>query len=765
MVKGSRNWWDSLSALVFTAALWTVVLRLIETEWTKNLTRVETLFFFGLVLGLLLGASRFSKLSVITLSISFSLFFVPWQMAASLDLHTQWTERLLSYGGRLVYSLGLFLANRPVDDPLLFLTAIGLLFWLVTLIGSYQLVRNAKPWGAMALAAAALIAIDIYNPWLATRNRYSGFFVLMILILVARIYYLRQYRRWEDEKVAVDAEVGFDLTRGALVLGVALVLIAWMLPALVKVLTPGTPDRAETIVAWERLRARLGNAVAGLQGAPTPTEFGFSGQLDLGTGISQGTSQIFTISVTEARPEGTRYYWRGYSYDTYEAGQWTSTQEDARWYQPTTWENLIYPEWVGRAVVHLIITPRVPILRTIFLPGVPISISRPAQVIFSSNKRDSVDIVSLKADPLIRGGEYFLVTSSVVNPTTKMLLGAGETYPIWVTDRYLNMPIYIPQRIIDLAKEITKDKVTPYDKAEVITEYLRKNIQYAETIPSPPVGQDPIDWFLFVYKKGFCNYYASAEVIMLRAVGVPARLAVGYAEGTTKDGATFTVVQKDSHAWPEVYFPKVGWVEFEPTVSQDARAFPSGEDIQSSLSAKAGTPIAPFSRGEKRALDGLDKPVRIPSKNPHIPTPIEIILITIGDSILAGMGLWFFWLRTHPLKPVPIIINQIIQRRGWETPTWIKVWAGWVYLSGIERLFWNIAWMLKYLKVEVQPGATPAERVRALIRERPAAKADAEEVLDEYQTITYSQRSGDLSKAKAAVWRLWRIVLLNHPAI
>ena len=126
-----------------------------------------------------------------------------------------------------------------------------------------------------------------------------------------------------------------------------------------------------------------------------------------------------------------------------------------------------------------------------------------------------------------------------------------------------------------LAEQVTSGQSTPYDQAQAITNYLRNTIQYTLTVPSPPPGEDPAVWVLFDYKKGFCNYYASDEVLMLRSIGIPARLAVGFAEGSSNNDSSvansvsFTVLNHDAHAWPEVYFPNIGWVEFEPTVNQN----------------------------------------------------------------------------------------------------------------------------------------------------------------------------------------------------
>ncbi|HNG20294.1 MAG TPA: transglutaminase-like domain-containing protein, partial [Candidatus Obscuribacter sp.] len=85
-------------------------------------------------------------------------------------------------------------------------------------------------------------------------------------------------------------------------------------------------------------------------------------------------------------------------------------------------------------------------------------------------------------------------------------------------------------------------------------------------ITAPPPDKDPLEYFLFEIKEGYCDYYASAMATMLRSVGIPARTASGYAEGTfDEESKVFFVTAADAHTWVEVYFPEYGWVEFEPT--------------------------------------------------------------------------------------------------------------------------------------------------------------------------------------------------------
>ena len=131
--------------------------------------------------------------------------------------------------------------------------------------------------------------------------------------------------------------------------------------------------------------------------------------------------------------------------------------------------------------------------------------------------------------------------------------------------RYLALPPGIPMRVLELASELTGGAPTPLDRIRIIESYLRK-IPYTLDLPAPPVDRDIVDYFLFDLKKGYCDYYATAMVVMARAIGVPARLAMGYASGSY-DSANqrYLVTEADAHSWAEIYFPGYGWVEFEPT--------------------------------------------------------------------------------------------------------------------------------------------------------------------------------------------------------
>jgi hypothetical protein len=126
----------------------------------------------------------------------------------------------------------------------------------------------------------------------------------------------------------------------------------------------------------------------------------------------------------------------------------------------------------------------------------------------------------------------------------------------------------VPERVLRLAGDITWGKTTSYDKAKAIEGYLRL-YPYDLNVPAPPTDRDVADYFLFDLRKGYCDYYATAMVVLARASGLPARFVSGYAPGDYDEAnARYIVRELHAHSWPEVYFPGIGWIEFEPTASQ-----------------------------------------------------------------------------------------------------------------------------------------------------------------------------------------------------
>ena len=143
----------------------------------------------------------------------------------------------------------------------------------------------------------------------------------------------------------------------------------------------------------------------------------------------------------------------------------------------------------------------------------------------------------------------------------------------------------MPERVRQLAAEVTADQPTTYDKIRALESWMGEHTTYTLDIPPLPEGADAVEQFLFVDRKGFCEQIASSLAVMLRSAGVPARLGVGYAPGERSWGRDeFVVRGRDAHAWVEVWFPGVGWQAFDPTAEVPL----SGEDPGSTIDRFGG---------------------------------------------------------------------------------------------------------------------------------------------------------------------------------
>ncbi|MGW2646161.1 transglutaminase TgpA family protein [Streptomyces sp. NPDC001393] len=161
-------------------------------------------------------------------------------------------------------------------------------------------------------------------------------------------------------------------------------------------------------------------------------------------------------------------------------------------------------------------------------------------------------------------GETYQVTSLDVQPTAEQLSTAPEP-PAALKSEYTKVPSALPKVVAETAKQITAGARSHYEEAVKLQDYfaVTGGFQYDTQVE---VGRGPGAIANFLKKKqGFCVHFSFAMAAMARTLGIPARVAVGFAPGTPQADGTVAVNQKDAHAWPELYFEGVGWTRFEPT--------------------------------------------------------------------------------------------------------------------------------------------------------------------------------------------------------
>ncbi len=144
-------------------------------------------------------------------------------------------------------------------------------------------------------------------------------------------------------------------------------------------------------------------------------------------------------------------------------------------------------------------------------------------------------------------------------------------------------------RVQALAEDITADATTRYDKAVAIQNYLRNPDNFTYSLSVNPSGDDSVSTFLDS-REGYCVQFATTMMVMLRSLGIPSRLGLGYLAGSFDEQHNGYVVRgSDAHIWPEIFFANHGWVRFEPTPAIQTGSPPIWTDPNASQVPVPGT--------------------------------------------------------------------------------------------------------------------------------------------------------------------------------
>ena len=260
---------------------------------------------------------------------------------------------------------------------------------------------------------------------------------------------------------------------------------------------------------------------------------------------------------------GAPAYWRGLVFDTYRDGAWTTSNRDFVTFQPYVQARFLPPAPPNNLGTFVQVFR---VVRT--LPGV-ISAAYPIQSLYAPVSALRKDVYGTFRTPdVLRPGQTYSVVSYLPNLSAQVL----DRDPIKSTRvpdqnaAYLDLGS-LSQQAIQLAFEAVRDhRTSRLDLVMALTTFLQQNYRYSLELGHVPPGRDPVDWFLFDAKIGYCEQFATAEVLMLRSLGIQARLATGYSTGDYDSVLNQSIVREhDAHAWVEVWFPSYGWVPVDPS--------------------------------------------------------------------------------------------------------------------------------------------------------------------------------------------------------
>jgi hypothetical protein len=706
---------DGLALFVCASLVLLVGASLDAAEWVPG-AYVLPGMLFALALGVLLARSRWSGrraaayLAFVLIAVAIEQVGYVLPVGQGLGLADwMWTLHLrsLTWLARAAGWVSAILAGATLHDTGLFVFLLSLLAWGLSAWLAWSSLRRRHglaavlPLGVVLAANLSLSGQAWQALWL---------YVVLAVPLVLGAALLRQYADWDRRGVNYPNDLGFDWLRPTLILLFVVGGLAGVAPV------------AATPSGWEALSGLL--RASEDQAAETASQL-FAGVSPprgeavarrvltpdlgrIGAPVDQGTDTVMWVRVSDPPPlppqvagaqvEVARHYWRSGLFATYAGPGWQPLSEPLTEAAPGAAE----PP-AGRYALQQQFEILAAHDESLFAVSVPVSGTGAARVLAGALDDGTA---------LLRGpAAEYAVQSWATRVTIAELRAAPRDYPPALAATYLQLPPGLPQRVRDLAREVMAGATDNFERAQLVQEYLRGGFAYDLDVPLAPEGRDAVDYFLFELRGGFCSHFASAMAVLLRAEGVPVRVATGYAMGEYDfDRAAYRVPGAAAHAWVEVYFPGYGWVEFEPTPAQPALAYAQG--------AVAGTSAPPTGQVSVRQSAGLGWRVWV--------------LAAAGLLALAALGSWL-WDRRQP-APAD------------RTPR-----------GRVLRLYDRLRRSLARAGLAAPPSATPAEFAAAhagRLAASPLLRATVSTTTALHERAAYSQHPvGSLETAAAE--RLW----------
>lgn len=473
---------------------------------------------------------------------------------------------------RLAEWLAALFVGKQMVDPLAAGLVWSLLLWLIGAWGGWQLHRNRRALLALAPGGLVLALVIDYT------RRDTGSVILYLAILLTLMGLARNewlHTGWQRRKVDYSDSIAIESLIMVGLVTAGLVFLAALFPSLswreladkLREAGKGGEDRVAESLGLHAPPNAANNQAYRAGGLPRQHLLGMAPEQlqDVDLIISTGELPPIPEMVHDIQPN--RYYWRAITYDVYSGVGWGSSSAQEV-HLPANTPLLELPQ--GYRILNQQIKRSAAAQReTVFWTGifagadVDIEIAWRTKLPAEPSPTHSGDMLGALTEV-----EEYTVVSYLPELNASQLRGAGSDYPAEIVRRYLGLPETIPERVLGLARELTQADLTPYERAISIEAYLR-TFPYTLEVEPAPSGRDVVDYFLFTAREGYCDYYASAMVVLARSVGLPARVVVGYANGEyNAPTAEYIVRQKDAHTWAEIYFSGIGWVEFEPTAGQ-----------------------------------------------------------------------------------------------------------------------------------------------------------------------------------------------------
>ncbi len=757
--KLAQNWralfgpGDLFTLLILLVLLMMPVFSLVLGGWPLDTRTIIPITLMSLGFGFLLARSQYNELVALVFSGVYGLGLVA--LVTALNEPGNLGEGAVSLATRLAqWILDVFTGGINQDD-LVFTLLMALLFWFLGYNVAWHTFRIDRIWRVILPPGLILVTNLIYNPGEANLDIFLLVFIFLSLLLIVRSYLDTRAWEWYVNGIRVPRTLRTQFLR----VGAILALTAMLLAGLVQM--RDLQERldqfhqflqSEPITQMSELWNRMFSSP--MTQGPTTADYYGGDSLQLGGAIRLGEQMVFLVNA----PQGRRYYWRSRVFDTYSNGRWAPSADIRLTTEQSPLQIQYQPDNLGaRSPVQQRFTLGLSASRLIYAAPQPLQVDLSTRAdlryIPSNEAREGMNVSVIRPTRVLERGDEYTVTSLMTDATAAQLRNAGSSYPSWIPLIYMQVPGSVTERTRQLAQEIVTaaGASTPYDQAKAIETWLRLNIVYSEVIPQPPLDQDPVEWVLFDLRQGYCNYYATAMVMMLRTLGVPARMAAGFAQGTWDASQnSFTVLERDAHTWVEVYFPGYGWIEFEPTAAQspltridDAPApnsLPSPTPL--ATATPTFTPTPPPSPTPDPSTPQPQEAPQLPTLTPTpTPTATPVIIPTQPPPMAQQpTGLLPTLLRALGAALLVLLIVVLLLGGGVFVYWWWE-WRGMRGLNPIARAYARLERYLGLIGLRFGSEQTPDERRQRIVRQLPQAEPPVSAITGLYAAERYGRPS------------------------
>jgi transglutaminase-like putative cysteine protease len=664
------SWEDWLTLAAAVIAFLSVAFSIQEAHWVRNMPPLVPTVLMGLLIGMLGARTRTHAVFIHPIALLLGFCVVLLVVQTYADGATV-ADRLNDFRFRMHEWYDVVRSGDISNDNLPFVTLVHSLAFLCAYIAAWSIYRWRNAWIAILPAAIVLLANISFM-----HGQPSGAFVVFLfgaVLLIGRLHLQRSQLRWRRQNIEYPDFISLTAIQFTIAITTLLIVGAWLIPTgneasaasgvIDKLVSPATGHSGTLVRLFHNVDAQNGTGL-----------HSFGDFLTIQGRIKLGTRDIFQITSTQPGLV------RAQSYEEYTGAGWkTANRQDTK----ISAKDVALPQEGASLEARSVSVVTVKVLdsdTTVLTPGTPIGTNVGSVV--ETPKGVPSEIERVRPTSSLGNGDTYNALGSQSTATVAQLTAAGTDYPDYITQRYLQLPKELPQRVRDEAARVAgQGGATPYEQATSIQAYLR-TFPFNLNVDSAPAGRDTVDYFLFDHKQGYFDYQSSAMAVMLRAQGIPARVAVGYVlDPADKVDSTYTVAKDNAYSWVEVYFPKYGWVNFNPTAGEPAGG---AVDAIGATTGSFGSDPGPLD------LEGLFPNIDVAKPDPQNPA---VVALNEDATVHSDPPWTLIWSLSGALAA--IVAVYVVGRTTWNRGTrglepratmWAKVQrvAGWAGLGAHE---------------------------------------------------------------------------------